>query len=111
MWLLNEPNGTAVRVWDSDGHKAVLPRQAVTHVAVLERVKELNKAQTIQLRLLTPLRLVADGHLVRQFSLDSLVRRTLRRLSDLQTELGGAPPNLPYERIIEGVVETKILHN
>lgn len=100
MWLVNDLAGTARRVWDSSQPSVRLPDGAVTHAAVLDRARELVHGRRVRLQFLTPLRLVSDGRLVHTFSLDALLRRTLRRLSDLQAELCGAPLDLPYESLL-----------
>ena len=100
-WAHNPVTGQARRLYER-GHPAIQsPDLPVTHDQVLARAAAYPvPPASVRLRLLTPLRLVQAGALVHQVTFEALLRRLLRRLSDLAGQFGEGPPALDYPALI-----------
>jgi hypothetical protein len=100
--------GSGTRIWDSSKNQPDVPDKVVSHQMIMASAEQMSGAHAVQVRLLTPTRLIEDGHLVRVFSLEAMLRRILRRLSDLQAELYAAPLDLDFAAILAAGAEAKV---
>jgi hypothetical protein len=72
----------------------------VTHADVLEVSKQLASCRRVTLDVLTPMRLVAGGRLVKSLTFEVFVRRLLRRLADLSVSACGAPLAIDHQALL-----------
>lgn len=75
------------------------PGLPVDAAAVRSFARSLPTGQ-LTLRLLTPLRLVDDDHLVKQLTLRPLVQRLMRRLDDLSIAYGEGPLGIDFAQLL-----------
>ena len=102
VWAHNPLTGQARRLYER-GHPTIqAPDLPVTHDQVLARAAVYPAPPAaVRLRLLTPVRLVQEGTLVHRLTFETLLRRLLRRLSDLAGRFGAGPPALDYPALLD----------
>jgi len=82
VWASNPLTEAKKRLYEHTNRLVSMPDVSITHQDVLRCAARLSPQQ-VQLDLLAPLRLVIDGKLVHELSFEALMRRLLRRLTDL----------------------------
>lgn len=107
IWSSNPLAGISQRIHQADDGLVKVPSTPVTHRQVLERAEQMlarvgtraavggdqepsgqASAAAVTLRLLSPLRLVEGGHLVRRLTFATFVLRLIERLEALSNEYG-----------------------
>ncbi len=68
-------------------------------------------AEQLRLELRSPLRLVADGRLVPRLTMAVLMRRLLRRLSDLSRLFGGAPLAVDFAALLSAAEAVQLVED
>src|SRR5581483_11465201 len=68
-------------------------------------------AEQLCLELRSPLRLVADGRLVQRLTMAVLMRRLLRRLSDLSRLFGSAPLEADFAALLAAAEAVRLIHD
>lgn len=77
------------------------PEVVVTHEVVTSSCQRLSALSRATLELLTPMRLVANGVLVKRLTFPIFVRRLLRRLTDLTRTATGSHPGFDHEDLLQ----------
>ena len=99
IWAVNDLTGHASRLVRRAEPTFNLPMLPIDHQHVLAYAATLPREE-ITVRLRTPLRLVADGSLLRRLHFASLFRRIVRRFSDLSLAYGGGLPGLDFSPLL-----------
>jgi hypothetical protein len=68
-------------------------------------------SEHLSLELRSPLRLVADGKLVQRLTMAVLMRRLLRRLSDLSRLFGGAPLQADFGALLQAAETVRLVED
>lgn len=76
----------------------------VTHADVLQHSKAYEGLSRVTLEILTPMRLVVGGHLVKALTFEVLMRRLLRRLTDLSLSACGEAPVIDHATLLRAAV-------
>lgn len=84
------------------------PAMPVTHDLVTSSCRPLNSLSGATLELLTPMRLVADGALVKRLTFPVFLRRLLRRLTDLTRTATGGHPGFDHEALLEHAEDVRV---
>ncbi len=82
IWAINPLTMEAKLLFDEKDRLVQVPDIPIVHEQVLHHCRDMSGGG-LGLEFLTPLRLVIDGQLVHQLTFISLIRRLLRRLTDL----------------------------
>ncbi len=104
---VNPFTGASETLYRDDEGTVRVPQLAVMDDHVTVYAARLPR-HTVQLELLTPLRLVADGALVHRLSFRVLVQRLLRRLTDLYTYHCGATLELDFPAFIKSAEQVTV---
>lgn len=87
------------------------PGLAVTHEVVLSSCRPLNSTSGVTVELLTPTRLVADGALVKRLTFPVLLRRLLRRLTDLTRTATSSHPGFDHEVLLQQAEDVRVVED
>lgn len=93
-------------IWEEGQELVRILADPLTHADVLACCRLLGRPRQVTLHLLTPMRLVSAGRLVRRLTFPVFLRRLLRRLTDLSLTATGLPPAFDHRlllRLAEGV--------
>ena len=94
-------------IFDHESKLVKVPDVAITHNDVLRYSAALPQDR-VRLRLMTPLRLVMDGKLVHRLTLQALMRRLLRRLTDLHSYFCDEKLELDFHGLLEKAEHVKV---
>ncbi len=92
--------GVEKSIFNHDNRLVRVPDVAITHNDVLRYSAALPQDR-VRLRLVTPLRLVMDGKLVHRLTFQALMRRLLRRLTDLHNHFCDEKLELDFHSLLE----------
>lgn len=111
-WAENPLAGRSERIMDANSPQLRMPPLPIDHEAVLARARLLQQvcchgaeSHCIQVHFLTPTRLIADGHLSAAPHFSILLKRILRRVSDLCSATGVDVPAAQFQTLL-GRAET-----
>jgi hypothetical protein len=107
VWTLEPMRGLQRRLMVEDEPTVSGPDLQIDHEAVLERTARLS-CNRVSLQLLTPVRLINDGHLAHTITFDVLQRRLLRRLDRLAFATTGSGLQLPFEQLGEVAASIRV---
>ncbi|MDP2935519.1 MAG: CRISPR system precrRNA processing endoribonuclease RAMP protein Cas6, partial [Dehalococcoidia bacterium] len=93
-------SGRSQHVYSCDENLVRCPDVPVVHSTILSACESLAGQTSVTLELLTPMRLIADGVLVKAISFPVLARRILRRLTDLTRSACGSHPDFDHEQLL-----------
>lgn len=86
----------------TDGNRTVqTPTVAVTHAGILAAGEQLGVSAAVTVELLTPLRLIVEKRLVKRLTFPLLLRRVLRRLTDLSETATGTHPGFDHVTLLQ----------
>jgi hypothetical protein len=105
--VLNPLSGAERSIYSDGGSMVSMPDLPVLHDDVLRCAATLT-SDRITVRLLTPLRLVVDGRLVRELSFDHFLRRLLRRLTDLYPHCSDGRLELDFAGLLDQAPEVRV---
>lgn len=112
IWAHNPVTGQAQRLHERGHPTVAAPKLPVDHDQVLARaVASGPRPGSVRLRLVTPLRLVQAGSLVHELTFDALLRRLLRRLTDLAGRFGAGPPDLDYPALLDRARDVRVVED
>lgn len=107
-WAENPLDGKSERIMDANSPQLCMPPLPIDQEAVLARANLLQEAcrqgaesHRIQVDFLTPTRLIADGRLSAAPNFSILLRRILRRVSDLCSATGVDVPAAQFQTLLE----------
>jgi hypothetical protein len=92
--------GTRQAVLAAGDDLVMLPDAPVTAAQIAAWCAACGAVDRVTVRLRTPLRLVVDGALVKRLTFAALVRRILRRTTDLARSFGGGVPPLDFAAML-----------
>jgi len=84
------------------------PELAVTHESILAAAQVLGAPEAVTIELLTPMRLIADKGLVHRLTFPLLLRRLLRRLTDLTQTATGAHPGFDHVTLLQSAEDIQV---
>lgn len=87
------------------------PEVVVTHETVLAAAERTGRARRVVLELLTPMRLIAEGQLVKALTFPVLVRRLLRRLTDLSLTATHHHPGFDHEALLRQAEAVRVVED
>ncbi len=93
-----------------DGDSTVRrPRTTITHDAVLTVSERLKSSSQVTFELLTPARLVTEGALTKSLTFSIIMRRLLRRLTDLTRTATGSHPGFDHEALLQQAEAVRLI--
>lgn len=107
---LNPFSGLDSPVYCDVSRMVNIPDVPITHPDVLAYCSGLNPG-VLELRFLTPLRLVVEGSLVRNLTFPSFLRRLLRRLTDLTRTYSGQELDLDFAGLLRRGAEVEVIRD
>lgn len=93
-------SGRSQGVYSREDNLVRCPDSPVAHGTILSACRSLAEPAGVTLDLLTPMRLIADGALVKRLSFPTFIRRILRRLTDLTRTATGGHPGFDHEALL-----------
>ncbi len=99
--------GVEESIFNHESKLVRVPDVAITHEDVLRRSATLPQ-DSVCLRLVTPLRLVMDGKLVHCLTFHALMRRLLRRLTDLQNHFCDERLELDFRGLLDKAEQVQV---
>lgn len=107
IWAVNGIDGAAHRVAEHRSASLRMPAVPITHGQIVARVAEWG-TDTLTIRLRTPLRLVENGNLVRHLGFPTVLRRTIRRLTDLSATYGNGPLSMDFAPLLAAAESVQV---
>ncbi len=104
---VNPFTGTQKSIYSKETQIIDIPDNAITHNDVLAHASRLNPDK-LELRILTPLRLVVAGSLVQKLTFRLFMQRLLRRLTDLQRYFDNQTLELNFPKLLEHAMDIQI---
>lgn len=104
----NPFSGDAQEVYRHGENLVRRPGLAITHETVMASCRHLNAHSAVTLELMTPMRLVANGTLVKRPTFPIFMRRLLRRLTDLTCTATGTHPGFDHEALLRQAKEVRV---
>ncbi len=110
VMVSNPLTGVEKRLYSSDAQLVTVPDVPITQGDVVNFCEKI-PADRIDLKLLTPLRLISAGKLVHDLTFEALLRRLLRRLTDLCGKYGGGSLTADFAGLLRLAQEIGISEN
>ena len=107
VWTSNPLTGARKRLYSHHDRMVAVPDIPITHQDVLRHCAGLSQRQ-ISLELLTPVRLVSNGALVHQLDFAPLMRRLLRRLTELYQHFCGERLEADFPALLDGAEKVRL---
>ncbi|MBI4497313.1 MAG: CRISPR system precrRNA processing endoribonuclease RAMP protein Cas6 [Chloroflexi bacterium] len=94
-------SGESEGIYEAGERVVRQPGLAVTHAGVLAACERLGSPPAVTVALLTPLRLIVEKRLVKRLTFPLLMRRVLRRLTDLSETATGTRPDFDHQELLQ----------
>jgi hypothetical protein len=111
VWTDNPLTGQRQSVIRKDSRQVEVPDIPVTHPQVLESVKSREKTGALELRFLTPTRLIEHGHLLKPetFRFRPFFQRLLERLEALSEQFSDTPMDVDFPALLQEAEAVRVI--